>query len=368
MGHHLSPPAGPLMDYFTLYLPPMLEVDKKEAQLLQKAIRTWESTSLITPEQANQLKDSWRIREADVQAVTLYIFIAAISCALMAFGTLVLDEKWIEVLRLKFSLTDGIIATLFAGLSVFLCLHGYRRQQKHPEYSLNREVYWLLPILSIGVSVVYLGKTLLYLNGNYGAFWLLATLCYGVLALLLSSRLLWATTLLCLIPAYVKLTYYISAGKSYFLGMNLPCRMILLAVIMLGLHWLFRNNRYYKQVRYATWSGSWLLLFISGWMISIFGNTASWEQWQQVRQVQLLWWVALFTIFCIAALLWGIKTHDTTVRDTAVLFLLLDMYTRYFEYLWDRTHKGLFFGILAVSFWWLGKLLERRLKEKKSGT
>jgi hypothetical protein len=40
------------------------------------------------------------------------------------------------------------------------------------------------------------------------------------------------------------------------------------------------------------------------------------------------------------------------------------MYTRYFEYLWDRTHKGLFFAILAASFWWLGKLLEKRNKQK----
>src|SRR4051812_41176751 len=140
----------------------MLEVDKKEADILQKAISEWEGNALITPQQANDLQKTWRVREADWQAITLYIFIAAISCALMAFGSLVLDEKWIEVLRLKFSLNDGIIATLFAGLTVFLCLHGYRRQQRHPAYSLNRELFWLLPVLSIGVSVVYLGKSLSY--------------------------------------------------------------------------------------------------------------------------------------------------------------------------------------------------------------
>jgi len=340
----------------------MLEVDKKEAYLLQKAVRQWETESLITPEQASRLKESWHIREGDWQTITLYIFIAAISCALMAFGSLVLDEKWIEILRIKFSLTDGIIATLFAGLTIFLCIHGYRRQLRHPDYSLNRELFWLLPVLSVGVSVVYLGKSLQYLNGNYGAFWLLATLSYAILGLLLSSRLLWIATLVSLIPAYVKLTYYISDDKSYFLGMNLPCRMVLLAVIMIGLHWLFRNYRLYKQVKYITWAGSWLLILLSGWMISIFGNTATFEQWQQVRQVQLLWWVAAFTIFCVLVLIWSIKTHDTMVRDMAVLFLLLDLYTRYFEYLWDRTHKGVFFTILALSFWWIGKLIEKRVK------
>lgn len=346
----------------------MLEVDKKEAYLLQKAVRQWESENLITPEQASRMKETWRIREGDWQVVTLYIFIAAISCALMAFGSLVLDEKWIEVFRLKYSLTDGIIAALFAGLTIFLCFHGYRRQQKNPDYSLNRELFWLLPILSVGVSVVYLGKSLQYLHGNYGAFWLLATATYGVLGILLSSRLMWTATLLCLIPAYVKLTYYMSDGQSFFWGMNLPCRMILLAFIMVGIHLIFRNNRLYKQVKHITWVGSWLLLLLSAWMISVFGNTATFEEWQQVRQVHLLWWVAGFTILCILVLIWGIKTHDTMIRDMAVLFLLLDLYTRYFEYLWDRTHKGVFFTILALSFWWLGKLLERRLKRQKMGT
>lgn len=341
----------------------MLEVDKKEAHILQRAIAEWEESKLITSQQATDLQKTWQLRTSDWQAITMYIFVAAISCALMAFGSLVLDEKWIEVLRLKFSLGDGIIATLFAGLTVFFCLHGYRRQQKYPSYSLNRELFWLMPVLSVGVSVVYFGKSLQYLNGNYGVFWLLATACYGVMGIVLGSRLLWSATLLCLIPAYVKLTYFLSGDKPYFWGMNLPCRMFVLAVLMLGLDLLFRQIKQYRRVQDISWAGSWLLLLLSGWLISIFGNSADWDAWQHVRQVQLLWWVALFTLLCVGALFYGIKTKDNMVRDAAVIFLLLDMYTRYFEYLWDRTHKGLFFAILAISFWWIGKLLEKRMRE-----
>jgi hypothetical protein len=186
----------------------MLELDKREARLLQKAIDQWQQSQLINPEQAQQMQQSYQVRETNIewQTITLYIFIAAISCALMAFGSLVLDEKWIEVIRKKLSLTDGIIALVFALLTVLLCYNGFRRQQKQPSFSLNQELFWLLPILSTGVTVVYFGKSLQYLDGNYGLFWLLATLAYGVLAFMLSSRLLWTATLLCLIPAYVKLT------------------------------------------------------------------------------------------------------------------------------------------------------------------
>lgn len=337
----------------------MLEVDKKEADILQKAIAQWQASQLINEQQAGELRQSYRIRETDWQLITLYIFIAAISCGLMAFGALVLDEKWIEIIRKKLSLTDGIIAVVFTALSAFLCYRGYLRNQRQLSFSLNRELFWLLPALSIGVSVVYLGKSLQYLGGNYGLFWLLATIIYGITGLALYSRLLWVTTLLCLIPAYVKTTYYFTNDAPYFMGMNLPCRMILLGVVMLLTGWLARRTTIYKPVKEITWTGGWLLLLLSGWLISIFGNTGSWQEWQEIRQFHLLWWVIFFTLLCITTLLFGIKTKDNMVRDMGVIFLLLDLYTRYFEYLWDHTNKGLFFGILALSFWWLGKWLEK---------
>jgi hypothetical protein len=352
----------------------MLEVDKKESRMLQKAITAWENDQLISREQAQQLLQSYHVKTShtDWQTITLYIFIAAISCALMAFGSLVLDEKWIEVLRKKLSLTDWVIAVLFAGLTAVLCYQGRKRQQGQPLFSFNRELYWLLPILSIGVTVVYFGKSLHYLNNNYGVFWLLATLAYGALALWLPSRLLWTATLICLIPAYVKLTYYVTGDGHYFLGLNLPCRMFLLAALILGAHWLAAAHKKYQPVGHITWAGGWLLLLLSAWLISIFGNSGSWTEWQQVRQYQLLWWVVIYTLFCVGVIWYGIRNRDNMVRDMGVVFLLLNMYTRYFEYLWDRTHKGIFFGILALSFWWLGRWLEkwraRKLKGNKPAT
>lgn len=343
----------------------MMEVDKRDGQFLHRVIRQWQQDRLITDTQAEDLQKSYSVRTNDWQTITLYIFIAAISCALMAFGSLVLDEKWIEVLRKKFSLTDGVIAFLFAGLTAFLCYQGWRRNRHQPAFSFNRELFWLLPILSTGVTVVYLGKSMDYLGGNYGVFWLLATLVYATVALTLHSRLMWIATLICLIPAYVKLTYYVTGDASYFLGMNLPCRMILLGAVMIGAGWLMKRTAIFLPAKEITWGGGWLLFMLSGWLISIFGNSGTWEQWQALRQVHLLWWVVVFSAQCVLTLLLGIRTKDDLLRDLGVLFLLLDLYTRYFEYLWDRTNKGLFFSILAVSFWWLGKRLEKYMNKRK---
>ncbi|CAL1519246.1 hypothetical protein MMC2321_02993 [Chitinophaga sp. MM2321] len=336
-----------------------MEVDKRDAQLLRNAITEWQGAGLISEEQATGLHKTYTIRSADWQTITLYIFIAAISCGLMAFGSLVLDEKWIEIIRKKLSLTDSVISLLFGAVTIFLCYQGWRRKKGQPVFSLNRELFWLLPVLSTGVTVVYLGKSVNYFDGNYGAFWLLATLIYGVLSLTLQSRLLWVATLLCLIPAYVKLTYYLTDNSAYFLGMNLPCRMVLLSAVMILLGWAARRTHIYQPVKDITWSGGWLLLMISGWLISIFGNCGTWQEWQDLRQVHLLLWVFVYSAQCIAVLLLGIRTKDNLLRDLGVIFLLLDLYTRYFEYLWDRTNKGIFFTILALSFWWIGSRIER---------
>ncbi len=50
---------------------------------------------------------------------------------------------------------------------------------------------------------------------------------------------------------------------------------------------------------------------------------------------------------------------STSLRDMVLLFLILNLYTRYFEYLWDVTNKGIFFAIMALSFWLIGKKLEQ---------
>jgi len=38
---------------------------------------------------------------------------------------------------------------------------------------------------------------------------------------------------------------------------------------------------------------------------------------------------------------------------------LINLYSRYFEYLWDITDKTIFFSILALSFWMIGRKAEK---------
>jgi hypothetical protein len=65
-------------------------------------------------------------------------------------------------------------------------------------------------------------------------------------------------------------------------------------------------------------------------------------------------------------LLYGLKSNDTIAREFGITFLIIFLYTKYFEYFWDHTNKTLFFGILAASFWLIGRKAEKiwNLKSK----
>ena len=49
----------------------MLELDKREAELLDRAIRAWRQEQLISEEQAGALQKSYAVRSTDWQTITL---------------------------------------------------------------------------------------------------------------------------------------------------------------------------------------------------------------------------------------------------------------------------------------------------------
>lgn len=55
----------------------------------------------------------------------------------------------------------------------------------------------------------------------------------------------------------------------------------------------------------------------------------------------------------------GLKFDDASSRGLGITFLFLNLYTKYFEYFWKESHKAIFFLILAISFWLIGRYAEK---------
>lgn len=337
----------------------MIRVNRKEARLLEDAINEWERDAMIDAEIGDKLKKTISPTKYDYTSFSFYAFIAAISCAILAFGALVLDEKWIERMRKYFEFTEMAIAIAFLVFTILLTLFAKKRKARYPYATLANESFTVLIVLSIGVSVAYFTRGFGIPERNYGISIFIAGLLLGMVAIYIQSKLLWVAMLVAIIVSWGTQTYEWSHGvqRSFFWGMNYPMRMTALALVfwasssLLSLHKRligFYNITYYFSLIY-------FLLF--GLILSVSGNL-EYQVWAAIRQGKLYLWAISYTLLLIGLIFYSIKIKDEFFTDIVLVFFILNIYTRFFEYFWDVTHKGIFFAILAFSFWWIGKKFE----------
>ena len=337
-----------------------MKINGKEHSFLSNIIEHWQKTEVVDEATAKKLKDSVGSYKTEFDALSVYAFVAAISCGILAFGALVLDEKWIERMRKFFEISHFIIGVVFTGLSVFLFWVSKRRVRKFPDSLLANESFNIQLVLSIGVAATYFAKGFGATYHWYGWVIILVAIAYGICAYYLKSKLLWMCMMLAVVVFWGVQTYSWSndANHNYFLGMNYPLRMTVLGFLMLVASWFFMEMKPFNFFHKITWHFSWIFFLLSGLALSVSGNL-NYEVWSAIKQGKLLIWAIGYTLLLVALIIYAFKTNDDLLRDVVVIFFLLNLYVRFFEYFWDRTNKGLFFAILALSFWFIGRHAEK---------
>lgn len=336
-----------------------MELDKNEAGIVNKAIQSWEDDAKISKELANELRNSYQLRNANVDAIAIYALISAISCGLLAFGALVIDEKWIELLRKRWGFSENIVSIGFTFIAAFFVFLAKRRQTRIPNARISNEVYNITILLTLGIAITYWTRSLLGENSNYAIPVLIATFAYGFVAILLRSTLLWTVAIISLAGWWGAQTYFWSGGRFRFLGMNYPLRMTLFGLIVWAFSWVMSRVKSLNFLAEVTYTIGLLLFLIAAWTLSMFGNYDDLTGWQTLKQSHFWYWALGFTVVLILMLVYAFQNKQDTLRDMCLVFFLLNIYTRYFEYFWDRTNKGIFFALLALSFWFVGKKAEQ---------
>ena len=343
-----------------------MELQKKDAEVVDKAIRFWETSSKITPELAQDLRKSYKVRNSNVDAVAIYALISAISCGLLAFGALVIDEKWIELLRKKWGFSETIFGIGFTLLAVLFVVLARRRKIKFPDSQASNETYNITIILTIGIAITYWTRSFSNFEGNYALPLLIAAVAYGGVAVLIESKLLWIVMLLSLAGWWGAQTHFWSGGNFRFAGMNYPLRMTVFGLLIWAASIIPKRVKSLHFFANSTYNIGLFLFLLAAWTLSIFGNYDDLGAWKIVKQGHFWYWALTFTIILGGMIGYAFQTSNDTLRDMSLVFFLLNIYTRYFEYFWDRTHKGIFFAILALSFWFVGRKAEQwRSKEKE---
>lgn len=335
-----------------------MEADKIEKEILERAIKQWQQEGKLSIDQATELTNSITIKKTERQQIAQYFFIIALSCTLLAFGAIFIDEKFLEKLKAYFSLSNIMIAGITAAISIFWFWYISKRRAKLNPTTF--EVYMILGGLSALTSLVYVLKDFGNNNG-YSAFLFVAFLLLCALSIVFRSRSLWVGAILALMGWFG----VFSTAHSYhnlFLGMNYPVRFSVFGLVLLGVAFLQANSKWLAFSRSITFLFGMLIFFTGMWGVSIFGNFNYLDEWEKVRQTRVIVYAVIFALVSGLSLFLGIKYKNELARDFGFLFLLVNLYTRYFEYFWDAMNKGIFFLILGVTFWLVGRWIEKNKK------
>ena len=153
-------------------------------------------------------------------------------------------------------------------------------------------------------------------------------------------------------------TGYMSGWGAYYLGMNYPLRFVLFGALLTGCALALEHHPIAHRFFRATLAMGLLYLFISLWIMSIFGNYGDMRQWERVKQIELFHWSIIFGAVACGAIYHGLKYDNDMTKGFGLTFLGINLYTRFFELFWNALHKALFFALLGLSFWYIGSKAE----------
>lgn len=334
-----------------------IKTDQNDYKLLTDTIQQWTVNGHIDNQKAEELLNTIEKPKSNSQQIAQYFFFIALSCILLAFIAIFIDDKFLEKLKQQFALTNVFIAILF---TVFSTIWFYFLQKKKDKFSpVPFEIYTVIGGLFVVTAATYFGKELGEGPKFSGLLITISVLLFSLSAWM-RSQTLWVASILALMGWFGAFSSWLST-KDLFLGMNYPVRFSAFGLLIILLSFIQAKIKPITFSQRLTYIAGMIIFFTAVWGVSIFGNYSNLEEWASVRQTQVILYAIIFAIIGIASFLLGIKYKDNIARDLGIAALLANLYTRYFEYFWDSTNKGLFFLLLAISFWFIGKRLEKMM-------
>jgi hypothetical protein len=338
---------------------PKLNLDKQESDLLNKAISFWEGEKLVGDEQAKKMRESYEVKGFDWMRLAKYSFWIALICGGASFAFLIVNDTIINWLKNLYYTPDIIISLISGIAAAYFYYLGRRREKRNPERVFSNEAIIFTGVLFTASCIAYLGKAFDNGSGHFSLLFLLSVFVYGFIAWRMGSRLIWLFALVSLGSWFGTETGYQTHWSDYFLGMNYPLRFVAFGIVLVTSCFILRKRKWFALLDDLTYVVGLLYLFLALWLLSVFGNYGSIDSWWHIRQISLFYWGIIAAAVAGGFLFYGLKNQDDIAREFGITFLIIFIYTKYFEYFWDHTNKTLFFAILAGSFWLIGRKAEK---------
>jgi hypothetical protein len=158
-------------------------------------------------------------------------------------------------------------------------------------------------------------------------------------------------------------TGYVSGWGAYWLGMNYPVRFLLAGAVTLGVAWAHARWapdgwRHFSRV----WAHFGLLVtHLAMWFLAVFGYFEKTVHWDGTEG-QRLAFSAAWAGFCVVSFVVSSRVGLTLIGTYGLVFLVIDAYTFYFQFVVAHSAEWWFVHLLVVggTMVGLGLWAERR--------
>jgi hypothetical protein len=337
----------------------MKKIDQDKSEFLDEMLDYWQSERLLSDDTAQKLKESYEPKTFDWRRLAQYSFWIAMACGVIALSAVLVDKSLLDYIKNLYNTPNIIISIVSALLAAGCYIVGFRRKRKKPQQVFSNEAIIFSGVMLTANAVAYLGKSLSANSNHFSILIFISVFIYLALAYFFRSRLIWAFALLALGAWFGTETGYLSKWNWYFLGLNYPLRFVCFGLIITLASLSLRKHKQLSFFFDVSYFAGLLYLFTSLLLLSIFGNYGSLEDWYTIKQLSLFYWAIISAVVCVAAIVIGLKCNDAMLREFGIIFLFINLYTRYFEYFWDSWHKAVFFTVLGISFVLIGRKAEK---------
>ncbi len=338
---------------------------------IQSELQELYQEGVLTEEQRETI--GLRYPATPFNEITIVRWFSILGVLSMCAGLLFLANEVVNVVRLLETvghfllkvISFGYVQELAVALLSGLFFYGGRSLHRQGKYPRVGAAAQLVGCFGLTALTLLVGKRLSTGSGNWPVLIGLDTILFVALAYVLHNRLvlIYAT-----INAFVWFggqTGYISGWGAYWLGLSYPLRFVAAGLVSTWLGWVHFYRTWEQLKPYTNFSRVYfhfglLSLNLSLWMLSLFGNVGrgSWSSHTGERVLfTFLWFGVCFALFKL-----GTSKNIGLLRLYGIVFVLINAYTAYFQYI-AANSAGLWFLHMLVaggSMLFLVKYLEKR--------
>lgn len=307
----------------------------------------WKTENFITEDQADKLSNSIEIIGFDWRKLSVLITLSSIFFFFVASTGFITELiKYFESNKIMVSLVVAEVDILFYGLGAYSKI-------KWPKKFYSNNGLLFLGILFTPCAILIFFAALhgneieFNVIGNYFPnVVFISCMLYALLGVLFKSELIWCFALVAL-GCWIgtKIDYYLA-----YIGFSLI--FVLFGSILVGIsEFLIKQCSKITFLYRVTLVVGLFYVFTALFIMSIIGNYPDLNLEFEIKQFELLHWLLIFTAATLRAIYYGIKYNNHVVYNFGVTFLIINLYTKYFEYFWNNTHMSVFFAILGISLW-----------------